>query len=110
MDGNIFCLVAIFVVDGHLYIFSLIVRSPGLLERVVLIEQRSVARIFYLVWVEVCNCASQLHTLLRCLHCLDFCLRVLTRPLIEMRGVVPKSRLWRISLVACCSTGLFCIV
>ena len=101
-DGNIFCLVAIFVVDGHLYIFSLIVRSPGLLECVALIEQRSVVRIFYLVWVEVCNCVSQLHTLLHCLYCLDLCLYVLMRPLIEMRGVVPKSRLWRISL--------FCIV
>jgi hypothetical protein len=101
-DGNIFCLVAIFVVDGHLYIFSLIVRSPGLLECVALIEQRSVVRIFYLVWVEVCNCVSQLHTLLRCIYCLDLCLYVLMRPLIEMRGDGPKSRLWRISL--------FCIV
>ena len=91
-DGNIFCLVAIFVVDGHLYIFSLIVRSPGLLECVALIEQRSVVCIFYLVWVEVCNCVSQLHTLLRCMYCLDLCLYVLMRPLIEMRGVAPPSQ------------------
>lgn len=70
-DGNIFCLVAILLPTiTYVYIFSLIVRSPGLLKCVAPIVQGSVVCIFYFVWVEVCNCVSQLHTLL---CCLDFC-------------------------------------
>ena len=69
------------MIDHHLYIFSLIVRSPGLLECVVLIAQRSVVRIFYLVWVEkyVIECHNYIHcrslSWFLCLSCCALWLR-----------------------------------